>query len=95
MAPCALQQVQRRGLGVAGSLDHGFVFGRVFVRFEQNFVQLLTHRLRALATGQFFGPGGDLQRHGFFLLDGVQRQLKNVGRGLLEAALARAAKVVR
>ena len=44
-----LQQRQRRGVCGAAGFDHGFVFGRVFVRLEQNFVELFADRVRAAA----------------------------------------------
>jgi hypothetical protein len=92
MAP-ALQQVQRRGWRGAAGLDHGLVFGRVLVGLEQDLVELLADGLRAAA--QFGGPGVDLRLQQLFLLDGGQRLLQDFGRGLLEAALAGAAEVVR
>jgi hypothetical protein len=46
--PRALQQVQRCEVRGARGLDHGLVFGRVFVGLEQDFVELL-----AMAAGHW------------------------------------------
>ena len=90
-----LQQIQRCGVRGAAGLHHGFVFGRVLVGTEQNFVELFANRCGADTLSELFGPFGNLRQHGFFLLDGGQRLLQDVGRGLLETPLARAAEVVR
>jgi hypothetical protein len=87
-----LQQVEWRGLRVAGRLNR-FVFRRVLVRLEQDFVQLLAHRLRALAAGQFLGQAVICSATAF-LFDGVQRQLKNISRCLLKRP-CRSPKVMR
>ena len=50
---------------------------------------------RAGAGGQLRGPGGDLGLDLLLLLDRGQRLLQDLGRRLLEAALAGAAEVVR
>jgi hypothetical protein len=92
---CAVQQLQRGQLGGAAGLDHGLVFGRVLVGLEQNLVELLADRLRALAAAQLLGPGVDLCLNLLFLLDGGQGLLQDFGRGLLEAALARTTEIVR
>ena len=91
----ALQQGQRRHLGGAGGLHHGFVFGTVFVGFEQNFVQLRQYRLRALALAQGQGPGIDLRQLLLFLLDRHQGLLDHLGRSFFEAPAPSAAKVMR
>ena len=90
-----LQQVQRRGVRGTAGLDHGLVLGRVLVGLEQNLVKLVADGLRAFAPAQLRGPLLDLSEDGLFLLDGGQRLLQDLGRGLFEAALACAAEVVR
>ena len=74
---------------------HRFVFGAVFVWLEKNLVQLLAHRRRALALGQFFGPGADLGDQEFFLFNAGQRQLQNLGGCLFEAAFTGAPEIMR
>ena len=91
----ALQQIERRQVRGAAGLDHGLVFGRVLVGAEQDLVELLADGLRAFAASQRFCPVADLLHDQFLFLDGGQRLLQDLGRGLLEAALAGAAKVVR
>jgi hypothetical protein len=49
-------------------------------------LQLLAHRLRALATGQFLGQAVICSATAFSF-DGVQRQLKNISRCLLKRPL--------
>jgi hypothetical protein len=44
---------------------------------------------------ELLGPLGNLRQHRFFLLDGGQRLLQDLGGRLLEAPLACAAEVVR
>ena len=84
--PCLLQQVQRRqARGLAG-LHHGFVFGRVFVRLEQDFVQLILNGLRRAALRQGIGPFINLRLNARFFLDSGQRLLYHFGRRLFEAA---------
>jgi hypothetical protein len=48
MAPAGAAAPAAR-LGGAAGLDHGLVFGRVLVGLEQDLVELLADRLRALA----------------------------------------------
>ena len=74
---------------------HRFVFGAIFVWLEKNLVQLLAHRRRALALGQFFGPGADLGDQEFFLFNAGQRQLQNLGGCLFEAAFTGAPEIMR
>ena len=90
-----LQQVQRRRVGIARGLDHRLVLGSVLVGLEQDLEQLVADRRRAAPRGQFRGPGLDLRLHLFFLFDRGQGLLQDLGRRLLEAALAGAAEVVR
>jgi len=92
---CLLQQIQRRGVRGAAGFYHGLVFGCVLVGAEQDFVELLADGLRAFTPAQLACPFLDLLQHQLFLLDGSQRLLQDFGRGLLEAALASAAEVVR
>ena len=77
--PGLLQQLQRRGLGGAGGLHHGFVFGGVFVGLEQNFVQLLFDGFWAGACAQVGGPLGDLGGDQFLFLDGGQGLGNDIG----------------
>ena len=91
----AQQQVQGRGFAVTRGLHHGLVLGRVFVGLKKNFVELLAHRLGALAGAQVLGPLGDLGGLLLFLFDGSQRLGHDFGGGFAKLALARAAKVVR
>ena len=93
--PGLLQQLQRRGLRLAAGLDHGFVFRGVFVRPEQNFVELLANGLRALAADQLGRPGIHLCLQLLFLLDRGQRLLQDFCRRFLKPPFARAAKVMR
>ena len=93
--PGALQQIERCQVRGARGFHHGLVFSAVFVGLEKNFVKLFAHRRRALALAQFTGPGADLRGQLLFLFDGVERQLQNLGRRLLEAALAGAPEIVR
>jgi hypothetical protein len=90
-----LQQGQRRQPGGARGLDHGLVLGGVLVRAKQDLEQLLADRLRAAAGGQLGRPVGDQLLDDLFLLDRGQRLLQDLGRGLLETALAGTAEVVR
>lgn len=64
--PNGLEHDQRCGVRLLGRLDHGFVFRRVFVGLEQDFVQLVPNGLRALACCQLSHPGVDLRQHGLF-----------------------------
>ena len=52
----ALQQLQHAELGSPRGLHHRLVLGRVFVRLEQNLVQLLAHRCWAFALAQLLHP---------------------------------------
>ncbi|MNV21950.1 hypothetical protein D3C71_1129030 [compost metagenome] len=90
-----LQQVERRGVRGAAGVHHGLVLGRVLVGLEQDLVELVADGLRAFAPSQRGGPFVDLREDGLFLLDGGQRLLQDLGRCLLEPALARTAEVVR
>jgi len=90
-----LQQIKRCCVRGARRLHHGLVFRAVLVGPEQNFVKLLANRRWALAAGELVCPGGDLRRDLLFLFDGIERQLQNLYRRFFEAALARAAKVMR
>ena len=90
-----LQQGQGRSLAGAGCLDHGFVFGGVLVGFEQDFVELVTHGLRALTGQQLLRPQPNLRQHLFLLFDTRQRLGNHVGAGFAEAAFAGTAKVMR
>ena len=90
-----LQQGQGRCLAGARSLDHRFVFGSVFIRLEQNFVELLTHGLRALTDQQFLRPQRNLRQQLLLLFDTGQRLGNHVGAGFAEAAFAGTAKVMR
>ena len=92
---CALQQVQRLQVRSPCGFHHRFVFGAIFVWLEKNLVQLLAHRRRALALGQFFGPGADLGDQEFFLFNAGQRQLQNLGGCLFEAAFTGAPEIMR
>ena len=51
---CVLQKGQWRCLTAATGFYDGFVFGRIFVGPEQNFVQLIFDGDRALADHQVF-----------------------------------------
>ena len=93
--PHGLEHDQRCGMRLLGRLDHGFVFRRVFVGLEQDFVQLVPNGLRALACCQLSHPGVDLRQHGLFFLDSGQRLLHLLLGCLFEATLARTAEVVR
>ena len=90
-----LQQLQRRNMGGAAGFDYGFVFGGVFVRLEQDLVQLVLDGLRAGACRQLLSPLVDLLSNQALLLNGGQRLRNDVGGRLLEAALAGAAEIVR
>ena len=80
--------------GAAG-LDHGLVFGGVFVGLEQDLVELFFDWFGAGACAQVGRPLDDLLGNHTFLLNGGQGLRNDVGGRLLEAALARAAEVVR
>ncbi len=90
-----LQQIEWGGVRGTAGLDHGLVLGRVLVGLEQNLVKLVADGLRAFAPAQLRCPLVDLREDGLLLLDGGQGLLQDLGRGLLEAALARTAEVVR
>ena len=90
-----LQQCQGRQVRGAAGVHHGLVFGRVLVRAKQNLVELLAHRLWALAAHQRLGPFANLRQHALLFFNGGQRLLHDLGRRLLEAALAGAAEIVR
>jgi hypothetical protein len=89
------QQIERRALRGARGLDHGLVFGGVLVGLEQDLVELLAHRRRAHARGQFPAHSTICAWTCFFLLDGGERLLHDFGGRFLEASLAGAAEVVR
>ena len=90
-----LQQFQRCGVGRTRCLDHGLVFGRVFVGLEQDLVELILDGLGAIALSQFLGPDADLLGKQALLFYGGQRLGNDLGRSPLEAALAGAAEVMR
>ena len=52
----SLQQLQHPELRGPRGFHHRFVLGRILVGLEQNFVQLLAHRRRALALAQLLHP---------------------------------------
>jgi hypothetical protein len=82
-----LQQVQRRALRAPRGLDHGLVLGRVLVGLEEDAVELLAHRRRALAGRQLAGPGLDLRGHLLLALDAQQRGLDRLFGRLAERPL--------
>ena len=90
-----LQQGQGRSLAGARSLNHRLVLGRILVRLEQDFVELITHRLRALTGQQFLRPQRNLRQQLLLLFDAGQRLGNHVGAGFAEAAFAGTAKVMR
>ena len=92
---CFLQQSERCSLCGARSFDHGFVFGRVLVGFEQDFVELRLNRCRAGALAQLGCPAFNLRLDLFFLFDACECLGNHFGRGFLEAAFASTAKVMR
>ena len=90
-----LQQHQRRGHAGLGRLEHGLVFRAVFVGFEEDFVELLADGCGALAVFQGLRPIGNLLGLLLLLFNGYQGLRNDFGRRFFEAALSRAAKVVR
>ena len=82
-------------MGGARGLHHGFVFGRILVGLEENFVKLVAHRRRAPALAQLNHPLLDLQGNLFFLFNRCQGQSNDLGRGFAKTPFAGAAKVVR
>jgi len=90
-----LEQLQRRLHRAPGRLDDGLVLRRVLVGLEQDSVELLAHRRRAAARGEFARPGVDLGRDLLLALYGQQRGLDLLLGRLAEHALALAAEVVR
>ena len=90
-----LQQIQWRCLTGFAGLDHGFVFRRIFIRSEQDFVQLLSHRGWADPCHQFGRPGLDLRLDLFLFFDGEQGLLHDFSRGFAVTAFAAPAEIMR
>ena len=89
------QQIEGRLLRAPRGLDNGLRLGRVLVGLEEDLVELLAHRRRAVAGDDLARPRIDLQRLLTLALDAEQRGLDDVLRRLPEVAAAEAAEVVR
>ena len=82
-------------MGGARGFNHGLVLGRILVGLEQNLVELLAHRWRALALAEFVNPLRGLLRNLFFLFNRGQRLGNDVGRRLAKAPFAGTAEIMR
>ena len=90
-----LQQMQRRQMRCARSLNHRLVLGRILVGLEKDFVKLFTNRQWTGAPTQLCHPLRDLQSDLLLFFNGGQRQGDDVCRGLAKVAFACTAKIVR
>ena len=72
-----------------------FVLRGIFIRLEQNAVELLGNGRWAGALGEVLGPSVDFGLDTLFFLDRGERLRNHFGRGFAKAALAGAAKVMR
>ena len=81
-------------MAVACGLNHGFVFGAVLVGFEQDFVELCAHRLRAIAQHQIGCPSLNLCLNLLLFLNRQQGLGQDVGGGFFESTFAQSPKVM-